>query len=333
MRTPYQANWFMKKVKYFYNTQTLKYEKLVVSMRVKILRILGFLSAAIVTGILFLSVAYRFLDSPKEKLLRRDIDNMKEEYEGLKSRMADLKTEIDELQHRDNSIYRVIFEAAPIPDSVRAGQPDKDEEIQQLQRKENGEIIASATRMLAELTNRVKMQEKSYLQIEDLIKNKQKMLASIPAIQPVANKDLDRIASGFGYRIDPIYKTMKFHSGLDFTAPSGTPIYATGDGVIEEASLSDVGYGNHVVVNHGYGYKSLYGHMVRMKVKRGQSVKRGDVLGWVGSTGKSTGPHCHYEVVKNGVKVDPVYFFYNDLTPEQFDRMLKIARSGNQSFD
>ncbi len=323
----------MKKVKYFYNTQTLKYEKLVVSMRVKILRILGFLSAAIVTGILFLSVAYRFLDSPKEKLLRRDIDNMKEEYEGLKSRMADLKTEIDELQHRDNSIYRVIFEAAPIPDSVRAGQPDKDEEIQQLQRKENGEIIASATRMLAELTNRVKMQEKSYLQIEDLIKNKQKMLASIPAIQPVANKDLDRIASGFGYRIDPIYKTMKFHSGLDFTAPSGTPIYATGDGVIEEASLSDVGYGNHVVVNHGYGYKSLYGHMVRMKVKRGQSVKRGDVLGWVGSTGKSTGPHCHYEVVKNGVKVDPVYFFYNDLTPEQFDRMLKIARSGNQSFD
>lgn len=323
----------MKKVKYFYNTQTLKYEKLVVSMRVKILRILGFLSAAIVTGILFLSVAYRFLDSPKEKLLRRDIDNMKEEYEGLKSRMADLKTEIDELQHRDNSIYRVIFEAAPIPDSVRAGQPDKDEEIQQLQRKENGEIIASAAKMLAELTNRVKMQEKSYLQIEDLIKNKQKMLASIPAIQPVANKDLDRIASGFGYRIDPIYKTMKFHSGLDFTAPSGTPIYATGDGVIEEASLSDVGYGNHVVVNHGYGYKSLYGHMVRMKVKRGQSVKRGDVLGWVGSTGKSTGPHCHYEVVKNGVKVDPVYFFYNDLTPEQFDRMLKIARSGNQSFD
>ncbi|WP_232825892.1 M23 family metallopeptidase [Chitinophaga alhagiae] len=333
MRTPYQANWYMKKVKYFYNTQTLKYEKLVVSLRVKILRILGFLSAAIVTGILFLSVAYRFLDSPKEKLLRRDIDNMKEEYEGLKGRMADLKTEIDELQHRDNSIYRVIFEAAPIPDSVRAGQPDKDEEIQQLQRKENGEIIASAARMLGELTNRVKMQEKSYLQIEDLIKNKQKMLASIPAIQPVANKDLDRIASGFGYRIDPIYKTMKFHSGLDFTAPSGTPIYATGDGVIEEASLSDVGYGNHVVVNHGYGYKSLYGHMVRMKVKRGQGVKRGDVLGWVGSTGKSTGPHCHYEVVKNGVKVDPVYFFYNDLTPEQFDRMLKIARSGNQSFD
>ncbi len=323
----------MKKVKYFYNTQTLKYEKLVVSLRVKILRILGFISAAIVTGVLFLSVAYRFLDSPKEKLLRRDIDNMKEQFDALKGRMGELKTHMDELQHRDNQIYRVIFEAAPIPDSVRTGSPDKDEEIVQLQSKPNGDVIAATARMLAELSNRVKVQEKSYVQIEDLIRNKQKMLASIPAIQPVSNKDLDRIASGFGYRIDPIYKTMKFHSGLDFTAPSGTPIYATGDGSVEDASLSDVGYGNHVVINHGYGYKSLYGHMVRMKVKRGQSVKRGDVLGWVGSTGKSTGPHCHYEVMKNGVKVDPVYFFYNDLTPEQFDRMLKIARSGNQSFD
>lgn len=323
----------MKKIKYFYNTSTLKYEKLVVSLRVKILRILGFISAAIVTGILFLSVAYRFLDSPKEKLLRADIDNMKEEYDALQGRMSELKGHMDELQHRDNEIYRVIFEAAPIPDSVRAGKPEKQDEIQQLQTKDNREVIAATYKILDQLINRVKVQEKSYIQIEDLIKNKQKMLASIPAIQPVSNKDLDRIASGFGYRIDPIYKTMKFHSGLDFAAPSGTPIYSTGDGVIEEASLSDVGYGNHVVVNHGYGYKSLYGHMVRMKVKRGQTVKRGDVVGWVGSTGKSTGPHCHYEVSKNGTKVDPVYFFYNDLTPEQFDRMLKIARSGNQSFD
>lgn len=323
----------MKKIKYFYNTQTLKYEKLVVSARVKILRVLGFISAAIVTGILFLSVAYRFLDSPKEKMLRRDIDNMKEEYDALQGRLVELKGQLDELQHRDNEIYRVIFEAAPIPDSVRVGNVQKDAEIARLQSKPNEAIISATAGMLEQLVNRVAVQEKSYIQIEDLIRNKQKMLASIPAIQPVANKDLDRIASGFGYRIDPIYKTMKFHSGLDFTAPSGTPIYATGDGKVEEASLSDVGYGNHVVINHGYGYKSLYGHMVRIKAKRGQTVKRGDVIGWVGSTGKSTGPHCHYEVSKNGIKLDPVYFFYNDLTPEQFDRMLKIARSGNQSFD
>ncbi|WP_126244526.1 M23 family metallopeptidase [Chitinophaga rhizosphaerae] len=323
----------MKKVKYFYNTQTLKYEKLVVSVKVKVLRILGFLSAAIVTGMLFLTVSYRFLDSPKETMLRRDLDNMQEEYNTLQDQVKELKGQLGELQHRDNEIYRVIFEAAPIPDSVRAGQDEKSKENLALSAKPESEIIAATKKMLAEIGNRVQLQEKSYLQIEDLIKNKQKMLASIPAIQPVANKDLDRIASGFGYRIDPIYKTVKFHSGLDFTAPSGTPIYATGDGTIEEASLSDVGYGNHVVVNHGYGYKSLYGHMVRIKAKRGQAVKRGDILGWVGSTGKSTGPHCHYEVMKNGVKVDPVYFFYNDLTPEQFDRMLKIARSGNQSFD
>lgn len=323
----------MKKVKYFYNTQTLKYEKLVVSVRVKILRILGFLSAAIVTGVLFLSVSYRFLDSPKEKSLRREIDNMKEQYDALQHRMNEAKSQLSELQRRDNQIYRVIFEASPIPDSTRSGKIEKDEELAQLQSFASSDIIASTAVLLKELMTRIKSQEKSYGEIDDLVKNKQKMLASIPAIQPVSNKDLSRIASGFGYRIDPIYKTVKFHAGLDFTAPSGTPIYATGDGVVEEASLSDVGYGNHVVVRHGYGYKTLYGHMLRTKVKNGQTIKRGDVLGWVGSTGKSTGPHCHYEVMKNGEKVDPVYFFFNDLSPEEFDRMLKIARSGNQSFD
>lgn len=323
----------MKKVKYFYNTQTLKYEKLVVSVRVKILRILGFLSAAIVTGVLFLSVSYRFLDSPKEKSLRREIDNMKEQYDALQHRMNEAKGQLSELQRRDNQIYRVIFEASPIPDSTRSGKIEKDEELAQLQSFASSDIIASTADLLKELMNRIKSQEKSYGEIDDLVKNKQQMLASIPAIQPVSNKDLNRIASGFGYRIDPIYKTVKFHAGLDFTAPSGTPIYATGDGVVDEASLSDVGYGNHVVVRHGYGYKTLYGHMLRTKVKTGQTVKRGDVLGWVGSTGKSTGPHCHYEVMKNGEKVDPVYFFFNDLSPEEFDRMLKIARSGNQSFD
>jgi murein DD-endopeptidase MepM/ murein hydrolase activator NlpD len=323
----------MKKVKYFYNTQTLKYEKLVVSLRVKILRILGFLSAAIVTGAIFLSVAYRLVDSPKEKSLRAELEAMKEKYDALQGRMKEMKGTLADLQDRDNEIYRVIFEASPIPDSTRMGKVKRDEEAAQLQSFASSEIVASTSVLLKELTNRIKAQEKSYDDIDKMIKNKQQMLASIPAIQPVANKDLKHIASGFGYRIDPIYKTMKYHAGLDFAAPSGTPIYSTGDGVVEEASLSDVGYGNHVVVRHGYGYKTLYGHMLRMKVKAGQAVKRGDVLGWVGSTGKSTGPHCHYEVIKNGEKVDPVYYFVTDLTPEQFDKMLKLARSGNQSFD
>ncbi|WP_291911687.1 M23 family metallopeptidase [Chitinophaga sp. CB10] len=323
----------MKKVKYFYNTQTLKYEKLVVSLRVKVLRILGFVSAAIVTGAIFLSFAYRFFASPKEKLLQRDLDAMKERYEALQGRMKEVRTKLTALEERDNDIYRVIFEAEPIPDSTRMGKVAADEEAAQLQSFASSEIIASTSVLLNEITNRIKAQEKSFDEIDKLVKNKQEMLAAIPAIQPVSNKDLKHIASGFGYRIDPIYKMMKYHSGLDFAAPSGTPIYATGNGVVEEASMSDVGYGNHVVVRHGYGYKTLYGHMLRMKVRAGQAVKRGDVLGWVGSTGKSTGPHCHYEVIKNGTKVDPVYFFFSDLTAEQFETLVKMARSGNQSFD
>jgi murein DD-endopeptidase MepM/ murein hydrolase activator NlpD len=176
-------------------------------------------------------------------------------------------------------------------------------------------------------------EKKSYDDIDKMIAGKQELLACTPAIQPVSNKDLRRIASGFGERIDPIYKTPKFHAGLDFTAPQGTPIYATANGTVVLAGFTEGGYGNHVVINHGYGYETLYGHMFRVKVHAGEAVKRGDVIGWVGSTGKSTGPHCHYEVHKNGVAVDPIYFFYNDLSPEQFDRILKLSKASNQSFD
>jgi murein DD-endopeptidase MepM/ murein hydrolase activator NlpD len=183
------------------------------------------------------------------------------------------------------------------------------------------------------LSNRMDWQNRSYSEIDEMIKNKEAFLRSIPAIQPVSNQDLTRIASGFGYRTDPVYKVQKFHAGLDFAAPQGTPIYATADGTVSEASSSEGGYGNHVIINHGNGYETLFGHMVRMKVASGAKVKRGEVIGWVGSTGKSTGPHCHYEVHKNGEKIDPVFFFYNDLTPEQYNRLLKLAQTVNQSFD
>jgi murein DD-endopeptidase MepM/ murein hydrolase activator NlpD len=166
-----------------------------------------------------------------------------------------------------------------------------------------------------------------------MVKNKEKLLAAIPAIQPISNKNLTHLASGFGYRVDPVYKVTKFHAGLDFAAAVGTPIYATADGVVKEADYNAGGYGNNVVINHGFGYETLYGHMYRIKARTGQKVKRGEVIGYVGSTGKSTGPHCHYEVHKNGQPVDPVYYFYNDLTPEQYDRLLKLAAAGNQSFD
>ena len=197
----------------------------------------------------------------------------------------------------------------------------------------SADLVNSIINSLNNLGHYISAQKKSYNEIDNLLKNKEQLLVSTPAIQPVSNKDLNRIASGFGYRIDPIYKTVKMHAGLDFAAPQGTPIYATADGTVTVAGNTGNGYGNHVVINHGYGYETLYGHMVKVKAKVGQQVKRGEVIGWVGSTGKSTGPHCHYEVHKNGQKIDPVYFFYNDLSPEQYDLLLKRAAAANQSFD
>jgi murein DD-endopeptidase MepM/ murein hydrolase activator NlpD len=237
------------------------------------------------------------------------------------------------LEKRDNGVYRAIFEANPIPDSARARQLEMQQEISTIKNMKDNELVSSMMLALNNISNRISIQKTSYNEIDGLLKNKEQLLSHTPAIQPVSNKDLTRIASGFGYRIDPIYKTVKFHAGLDFTAPQGTPIYATADGTVTTAGNTGNGYGNHVVINHGYGYETLFGHMVRVKVRAGQTVKRGEVIGWVGSTGKSTGPHCHYEVHKNGEKIDPVYFFYNDLTPEQFDRLLKKAAASNQSLD
>ncbi|MDB5190646.1 MAG: family metallopeptidase [Segetibacter sp.] len=323
----------MKKVKYFYNTHTLRYEKLETPLRVKLLRVFGFIATATVTAALIVWFGFRYIGSPNERLLHQQLDDYEESYSLLNKRIEELQKQMAELEKRDNQVYRAIFEANPVPDSARAKEIEKSEEIQLIQRLNDNELIASMTSQLNVLTSRVSFQSKSYQEIDEMIKNKEKLLAGIPAIQPVSNADLRRIASGFGTRIDPVYKVTKFHAGLDFTAEQGTPIYATADGRVKEASHHETGYGNHVIINHGYGYETLYGHMVRIKVRAGQTVKRGEVIGWVGSTGKSTGPHCHYEVHKNGNPVDPVYFFYNDLTPEQFDRMLKLAAASNQSFD
>lgn len=323
----------MKKIKYYYNTNTLRYEKLETPLRVKLLRIFGFIAAAFVTATLISFIAFRFIGSPNEKLLRIQNERMADKYKELNDRVKSMQDEMQELEKRDNGVYRAIFEANPIPDSTRAKELEKQIEIDSVENMSDNEVVSSIVSSINNLNSRILSQKKSYAEIDDLLKNKEQLLSHTPAIQPVSNKDLTRIASGFGYRIDPIYKTMKMHEGLDFTAPTGTPIYATADGIVTTAGNTSNGFGNHVVINHGYGYETLYGHMFRVKVKEGQAVKRGEVIGYVGSTGKSTGPHCHYEVHKNGQKIDPVYFFYNDLTPEQFDRLLKKAASSNQSFD
>lgn len=323
----------MKKIKYFYNTNTLRYEKLETPLRVKLLRVFGFIAATLVTAALVIAVAYRYFPSGNEKRLRQENEELKDNYSILSQQIQQLNQKLGEIEKRDNDVYRVIFESNPIPDSARARAIAVDEEVKLVQRMNEDQLAKSVALSLSNIANRIAYQQKSFDEIAGMIKNKEKLLAAIPAIQPVSNKDLNRIASGFGYRTDPVYKVTKFHAGLDFTAPQGTPIYATADGRVEVAGFSDGGYGNHVVINHGYGYETLYGHMVRVKVRAGQMVKRGEVIGWVGSTGKSTGPHCHYEVHKNGTPIDPVYFFYNDLTPEQYDRLLKIASTKNQSFD
>lgn len=326
-----QAN--MRKVKYYYNTRTLRYEKLIVPWWKKILRVLGFISAAIVTSVLIVAIAYRFFASPNEIRLHQRLKNMEDRYKALNGKLNAANAQLTTLQKRDNEIYRSIFEAPPIPDSARAGKEWQEEEYASLNGRDNEALVKQASLTLREVQHKIAVQRTSYDEIDSLLKNKQRMLAHIPAIQPISNKDLSRIASGFGYRIDPIYKTIKLHPGIDFAAPRGTPIYATGDGVVEFSGENGDGYGKHVLINNGYGYETLYGHMIKAKVRAHQKVKRGEVIGWVGNTGKSTGPHCHYEVIKNGEKVDPVYYFYNDLTPEQYDRMLKIASSGNQSLD
>ncbi len=323
----------MKKIKYYYNTNTLRYEKLVVPLRVKLLRILGFLSAVLVTGLIIVSIAFQYVPSPGEQIMRSQVSGMREHYDELNTELEKLKMQMGDLEKRDNQVYRSIFEAAPIPDSARARALASEAEQKLVESMGEDDLATSIAQSMSTLANRMNYEKKSYDDIDKMIAGKQELLACTPAIQPVSNKDLRRIASGFGERIDPIYKTPKFHAGLDFTAPQGTPIYATANGTVVLAGFTEGGYGNHVVINHGYGYETLYGHMFRVKVHAGEAVKRGDVIGWVGSTGKSTGPHCHYEVHKNGVAVDPIYFFYNDLSPEQFDRILKLSKASNQSFD
>ena len=324
----------MKKIKYFYNTNTLRYEKLVTPLRVKLLRIFGFLSALAVSCLIIITLYTKLVPkafSDRESQLK--YDNLKDNYSALNGKVKTLQQQMAELEKRDNQVYRSIFEANPLSDSARTKLSEQKKELDKISLMNDDELGNDIAKTLNNLTARISYQFGSYDAIEKLINNQENKLSSIPAIQPISNKELTRIASGFGFRIHPIYGIAKMHNGLDFTAPQGTPIYATGDGTVTTANMG-TGTGNHVIINHGYGYETVYMHMVRIKATQGQHVKRGEIIGWVGSTGASTGPHCHYEVHINGTPVDPVYFFYNDLNAEQYDRLLKIAATGSaKSFD
>ncbi len=323
----------MRKVKYYYNTQTLRYEKHETPLRVKLLRIFGFAASVLATGLALVMLSQKYFPTSNEKKLQQENKDLHYSYRILESELDDLNQRLIAIEKRDNTIYRSFFESDPVEDSARARTLEQLAELKKVQSMGQGQLIASLTNQIQVLHNRIRYQKESFDKIEELVENKNDLLEAIPAIQPVSNQQLERIASGYGVRIDPVYKIPKMHKGLDFTAPTGTPIYATANGRIDFSGSDASGYGNHVIIDHGFGYKTLYAHMTKIKSRRGQKIKRGEVIGWVGSTGKSTGPHLHYEVIKNGTKVDPVYFFYNDLSPEQYARVLQLASSRSQSYD
>jgi murein DD-endopeptidase MepM/ murein hydrolase activator NlpD len=324
----------MSKIKYKYNIKTLSYEKFETTIRSRVLKVLSY----IVTGSIFAGVAMLVtyntpFDTPKERKLRRELEKTQFQYEVMNGKLSLMSKVLADLQDRDDNLYRVIFEAEPIPADIRKAGYGGVDRYKDLEGFNNTELMKSTSMYLDQVAKEMYIQSKSFDEVSKLARDKEKLLASIPAIQPIANKDLKHIPSGYGWRTDPIYKTGEFHPGLDFTANTGTEIFATGDGVVERADAMDQGYGNHVIINHGFGYQTLYGHMTKFIVQPGQKVKRGELIGYVGSTGRSTGPHVHYEVIKNGEKVNPINYFFNDLSPEEYARMTEMASKPSQTFD
>ena len=318
------------KTKYHFNFKTMTFEEIRVSVKQKFLKFFSILTSGMVLAAVAMFILYSFIDSPKEKLLKREIAEYKLQYELMNKRMDQVSTILSDIQKRDDNIYRMIFEAEPIPENVRKAGYGGEDRYARFNGIENGELLKATAQNLDVISRQLYIQSKSFDELITMVKNKEKMLACIPAIQPV-DKRKCTIVSGFGYRIHPVYKTLRMHTGIDFAAKIGTPIYATGDGVVIDPKGNESGYGNVVVINHGYGYESLYGHMSRIAVSMGQHVKRGQLIGYVGSTGLSVAPHCHYEVIKNGKKIDPIHFFYNDLTPDEYEQVIKEASKVTQS--
>jgi hypothetical protein len=323
----------MSNAKYTFNTQSLTYERTRPSIWKRILGVMAFIASAVVFASVIVLIAYSYFDSPKEKQLKREIRQLTLQYELLNKRMGTINAVLQDLQDRDDNIYRVIFEADPIPNEIRSGGYGGANKYKALEGFNNSELLVETTKKLDKLTKKLYIQSKSYDEIFKLVKDKSTMMAAIPAIQPISNKKLTSVASGFGMRMHPIYKTAKMHQGMDFTAPVGTPIYATGNCRVKSVEHDIKGYGKHLLLSHGYGYETLYAHMSRITVRAGQKVSRGELIGYVGNTGATTGPHLHYEVIKDGKKINPINFYYDDLTPEEYDKVVQIASQYNQSFD
>jgi len=323
----------MAKVKFYYDSETLSYRRIKVNKSTQVKNSLLLVVAVFLIAFFgFVGFSY-IVKSPSQIAEERELENLKLHYELLSKRIDDGTAVLKEIQERDDNIYRVYFEAAPISKEQRMAGFGGVNRYKSLDGFENSTMIKEVTKKIDVLSKQLVVQSKSLDAIVKMAKNKKEMLASIPAIQPVANKNLRRMASGYGYRIHPIYKTKKYHWGMDFSAPKGTPVYATGNGKVEFVKRSRRGYGNQVKINHGFGYKTFYAHLDSYTVRKRQYVKRGDLIGYVGSSGISTAPHLHYEVLKGNRKVNPVYYYFNDLTPEEYNTMLELSSQENQSLD
>lgn len=318
----------MARLKYKYNPKTLSYEKVKLTRGMMLRMGVTYSFAAMVFASVVIFLAYNFFESPKERAQRRELEQFKLQYEILNDRLDVVTDVLGDLQNRDDNIYRVIFESEPISASERKAGYGGVDRYAKLDGYKYSSYVIEATRKLDQITSQLVVQSKSFDELIELARNKEKMMAAIPAIQPI-EKDKGRLVSGYGMRFHPILKYRRMHWGIDFSAQAGTPIYATADGEISFTGRKGT-YGNTVMIKHGFGYETLYGHMNQITVRRKQKVKRGEIIGYVGNTGLSRAPHVHYEVIKDAKKINPVNFFYNDFTPAEFEKILELASRDNQ---
>ena len=325
----------MLKTKYYYDHKTLSYRKIETNKSIKLRNILAFLSASIFFGIISLLVLLNssLINTPTELFQAREISNYKFQFDLLNKKIEQLNIVLEDIEQRDNNVYRVLFETNPIPSEVRKAGFGGINRYENLEGFDNSKLVIETTKKIEILTKQIVIQSKSLDEIERLASEKEKLLSAIPSIQPIKNNDLTRMASGYGFRTDPFNKSRRMHWGMDFTAPRNTPIYAASDGKVIRADSRSSGYGKHIRIDHGFGYLTLYAHLNKYNVKRGQKVKKGDIIGYVGGTGRSQAPHLHYEVQKDKKRVNPINFYYGNLSPSEFDALLKLANQENQSLD
>ena len=323
----------MAKVRYRFNAHTLSYDKIVISFKTRLKRFLALSSTTLLTSILIAIGILQFYESPRMRSLHKENERLLTQYELMYKDLMTVEKVLDEIEQRDNNLYRVIFESDPIPSTIRRAGFGGVNRYSKLESFDNSDLVIKTAEKLDILSKQAYIQTKSYDEVMKLAMNKEELKVSIPAIMPISNKSLKSTASGWGFRIHPIYKIKQFHYGMDFTANIGTKVYATGDGVVKDIQSIGGGYGKWILIDHGFGYETLYGHLNGFNVKIGDKVKRGNVIGFVGNTGTSTGPHLHYEVHRNGEPVNPQYYYFKDLNAQEYEKMVKISSNVGQTFD